>query len=195
VTRLERARTEKGIEALQATADNENVADSWSIRRADTTSCAPGQETGHRLHRARDLRRAVGSGRRGSRLAAAGRRPAAGEPDSSGTTALELRGPSLAEVRRRKGFCISRPENFSCAGECAPLSKYRPYKFTFLRPSGSAFHVSRRTFGDNGEFGNYPIAVLIRGRAVACDARETRFLIAYRSTASFTLACLPGPPG
>ena len=90
---------------------------------------------------------------------------------------------------------VSRPENFSCAGDCAPLSKYRPYKFTFLRPSGSAFHVSRRTFGDNGEFGNYPIAVLIRGRAVACDARETRFLIAYRSTASFTLACLPGPPG
>ena len=90
---------------------------------------------------------------------------------------------------------VSRPENFSCAGECAPLSRYRPYEFTFLRPSGSAFHVSRRTFGDNGEFGNYPIAVLIRGRAVACDARETRFLIAYRSTASFTLACLPGPPG
>jgi hypothetical protein len=90
---------------------------------------------------------------------------------------------------------VSRPENFSCAGDCAPLSRYRPYKFTFLRPSGSAFHVSRRTFGDNGEFGNYPIAVLIRGRAVACDARETRFLIAYRSTASFTLACLPGPPG
>jgi hypothetical protein len=90
---------------------------------------------------------------------------------------------------------VSRPENFSCAGDCAPLSRYRPYKFTFLRPSGSAFHVSRRTFGDNGEFGNYPIAVLIRGKAVACDARETRFLIAYRSTASFTLACLPGPPG
>ena len=90
---------------------------------------------------------------------------------------------------------VSRPENFSCAGDCAPLSRYRPYKFTFLRPSGSTFHVSRRTFGDNGEFGNYPIAVLIRGRAVACDAPETRFLIAYRSTASFTLACLPGPPG
>ena len=87
---------------------------------------------------------------------------------------------------------VSRPENFSCAGDCAPLSRYRPYKFTFLRPSGSTFHVSRRTFGDNGEFGNYPIAVLIRGKAVACDARETRFLIAYRSTASFTLACLPG---
>ncbi|MDX6489373.1 MAG: hypothetical protein QOK13_1988 [Gaiellaceae bacterium] len=90
---------------------------------------------------------------------------------------------------------VSPPENFSCAGDCAPLSKYRPYRFTFLRPSGTAFHVSRRTFGDNGEFGNYPIAVLIRGRAVACDARETRFLIAYRSMASFTLACLAGPPG
>jgi hypothetical protein len=136
----------------------------------------------------------VESGCRRSRLAPAGGRPAAGEPDSSGTTALELRGLLWQKFVGGK-VSVSRPENFSCAGDCAPLSKYRPYKFTFLRPSGSAFDVSSRTFGDNGEFGNYPIAVLIRGRAVACDARETRFLIAYRSTASFTLACLPGPPG
>ena len=87
----------------------------------------------------------------------------------------------------------SPPENFSCAGICAPLSKYRPYRYTFHRPSGSAFHVSKRTFGDNGEFGNYPIAVLIRGRAVACDPGERHFLISYRSTASFTLDCLPTP--
>jgi hypothetical protein len=86
---------------------------------------------------------------------------------------------------------VSRPENFSCAGYCGPLSKYRLYRFTFARPRGSLLHISKRTFGDNGEFGNYPVPVLIRGRAVACNARETRFLIAYRSTASFTLDCLP----
>jgi hypothetical protein len=92
-----------------------------------------------------------------------------------------------------RSVSVSPPENFSCAGLCAPLSKYRPYKFTFSRPSGSAFHVSKRTFGDNGEFGNYPVPVLIRGRAVACDRGERHFLISYRSTASFTLDCLPKP--
>jgi len=92
-----------------------------------------------------------------------------------------------------RGVSVSRPENFSCAGECAPLSTYRLYRFTFARAIGSSFHVSKRTFGDNGEFGNYPVPVLVRGRAVACDARETRFLISFRSTASFTLDCLPRP--
>ena len=92
-----------------------------------------------------------------------------------------------------RGVSVSRPENFSCTGECAPLSTYRLYRFTFARAIGSSFHVSKRTFGDNGEFGNYPVPVLVRGRAVACDARETRFLISYRSTASFTLDCLPRP--
>jgi hypothetical protein len=92
-----------------------------------------------------------------------------------------------------RSVSVSRPENFSCAGLCAPLSRYRPYRFTFSRPSGSTFHVSKRTFGDNGEFGNYPVPVLIRGRAVACDRAERHFLISYRSTASFTLDCLPKP--
>lgn len=97
----------------------------------------------------------------------------------------------LHQTFKDRGVSVSRPENFSCSGECAPLSTYRLYRFTFARATGSSFHVSKRTFGDNGEFGNYPIPVLIRGRAVACSANETRFLIAYRSTASFTLECLP----
>jgi hypothetical protein len=99
----------------------------------------------------------------------------------------------LRQVFKNGSVSVSRPENFSCAGDCPPLSQYRPYRFTFARPNGSTFHISKRTFGDHGEFGNYPIAVLIRGRAVACDAAEKRFLIAYRSTSSFTLECLPGP--
>jgi hypothetical protein len=100
----------------------------------------------------------------------------------------------LRRTFHNRGVSVSRPENFSCAGDCGPLSKYRLYRFTFARPRGSLLHISKRTFGDNGEFGNYPVPVLIRGRAVACDARESRFLIAYRSMASFTLDCLPKRP-
>jgi hypothetical protein len=38
-------------------------------------------------------------------------------------------------------------------------------------------------------FGNYPVAVLIRGRNVACNKRETTFLIKYRDGAGLTLGC------
>jgi hypothetical protein len=92
-----------------------------------------------------------------------------------------------------ESMSVSRPENFSCRGDCAPLLKYRLYRYTFSRAGGSKFHIAKRTFGDNGEFGNYPVPVLINGHAVACNAQETRFLIAYRSMASFTVDCLPKP--
>jgi hypothetical protein len=128
--------------------------------------------------------------------------PSGREPtQSQASAALTAHGRLLmnfeALLRRtfhNRGVSVSRPENFSCAGDCAPLSQYRLYRFTFARPRGSLLHISKRTFGDNGEFGNYPVPVLIRGRAVACNARETRFLIAYRSMASFTLECLPKSP-
>ncbi len=72
-------------------------------------------------------------------------------------------------------------------GACAPLATYSPYFYVFDSARGSAFHVSSKK--EVGGFGNYPIAVLIRGRPVACNTRETRFLVLYRSTA-FTLGCL-----
>jgi hypothetical protein len=59
----------------------------------------------------------------------------------------------------------------------------------FAEARGSAFHVSAKRVGG---FGNYPVPVLIRGRPIACDMREIRFVIEYRDAASFTLGCL-GP--
>jgi hypothetical protein len=82
--------------------------------------------------------------------------------------------------------------NFACSGSCSPLARWSPYRFTFEAPGGSAFHVSSKGLLP-GSFGNYPLQVLVRGHAVACDKQETRFLIEYRDTASFTLACSKPP--
>ena len=78
--------------------------------------------------------------------------------------------------------------NFSCTGVCRPLSQHLFYRFVFHRTGRSAFHLSKRKF-NAGYFGVYPEILLIRGHSIACDRKETRFLIHYRSAASFTLAC------
>ena len=72
------------------------------------------------------------------------------------------------------------------AGACAPLAVYSPYFYVFADAHGSVFHINAKK--EVGGFGNYPVAVLIRGRPVACNARETQFLILYVDTL-FTLAC------
>lgn len=72
------------------------------------------------------------------------------------------------------------------SGTCSPLAVYSPYSYVFAARHRSAFHLSRKRHV--GGFGNYPIAVFIRGHPVACDARETRFLVLYRDS-PFTLGC------
>ena len=86
--------------------------------------------------------------------------------------------------------------NFSCAGWCGPNAKYLHFRFTFAEARGSAFHVSKKRYV-GGTWGNYPRGILIRGHLIACDARETKFLISwvFRSTASFTLGCGGDPLG
>lgn len=84
---------------------------------------------------------------------------------------------------------VSKGENFSCAGTCAPLSTYSRYWFVFKSPARTTLHLSKRKFGSEA-FGNYPAPVLIRGQSIACNTGETRFLVVYRNAASFTLGCL-----
>jgi hypothetical protein len=79
--------------------------------------------------------------------------------------------------------------NFHCTRPCGSLSQELSYQFVFRRTGRSAFHLSRRKFNP-GYFGNYPEILLIRGRSIACDRKETKFLIRYRSAVSFTLGCL-----
>jgi hypothetical protein len=77
--------------------------------------------------------------------------------------------------------------NFNCAGDCSPLSKYRLYRFTFSHPVGSAFKLGPRHLA-KVTFGNYPVPVRVKGRYVRCAPKK--YLIAYGSAVSFTLACL-----
>lgn len=76
-------------------------------------------------------------------------------------------------------------DNFE-ANTCIPLALYSPYWYEFANASGSHFHISDKVAID---FGNYPVPVLINGRGVACNAKETQFLIEYPDAASFTLGC------
>ena len=80
--------------------------------------------------------------------------------------------------------------NFMC---CSSHAQALDYTFVFQPPGGSMFHLSSRHFPP-GDFGNFPAQVLVHGRSVACDAQETRFLIAHRDAASLALDCSP-PPG
>jgi hypothetical protein len=73
------------------------------------------------------------------------------------------------------------------SGTCSPLAVYSPYFYVFANARGSAFHLSSPQ--KVGSFGNYPVVVFIRGRPVACNARETKFLI-LEAKARFTLGCL-----
>jgi hypothetical protein len=79
--------------------------------------------------------------------------------------------------------------NFAaCRVGCAPLAYWGIYFFTFKNARRSAFHLSkRRTLAG---FGNYPIPIKVKGRFVACNRDESRFLITYGSAAGLGLACL-----
>lgn len=101
---------------------------------------------------------------------------------------------------RRQPLCVSGNLklrtfwNFTTvAGGCSPLAKYLLYWYTFQPPHGTAFHIVRRKMR-LPNFGNYPVAVLVRGHMVACDAQERHFLIDYASGAGLTLGCLPLQP-
>ncbi len=72
------------------------------------------------------------------------------------------------------------------SGDCSPLAVYSPYFYVFTPARRSAFHITSKKACC---FGNYPQPVLIRGWNIACDARETTFLIEYVDAASFTLGC------
>jgi hypothetical protein len=80
--------------------------------------------------------------------------------------------------------------NFGCAGSrCAPLAYWSIYFFSFRDAQRSTFHLSSRRI-PAGYFGNYPILIKVKGRVVACDTAEKRFLITYGSAVGLGLACL-----
>jgi hypothetical protein len=81
--------------------------------------------------------------------------------------------------------------DFACGGFCGPNAVYAKYWFTFTDAQSARFHLSQRRI--TGYFGNYPRQVLIRGQSVACNERETKFLVEYADAISFTLGCLPPP--
>ena len=41
----------------------------------------------------------------------------------------------------------------------------------------------------SGYWGNYPVGVLVKGRFVACDRAEKRFLIPYSDAVGLSLDC------
>jgi hypothetical protein len=84
--------------------------------------------------------------------------------------------------------------DISCSGDCSPLSTYSPYSFVFARHRDPTFHISTRRPGPSISFGNYPAPVLIEGRLVACDSKESTFLVEYREAVNFSLGCLSPLP-
>ena len=77
-------------------------------------------------------------------------------------------------------------QNFT-DGSCSPLAEFAPYVYVYAGAHGSKFHVTSTKAID---FGNYPQAILIRGRNIACDPHERTFLVKYVDAASLTLGCL-----
>ncbi len=70
-----------------------------------------------------------------------------------------------------------RDWKFAACGRvgCAPLSYWSIYFFTFKNARRSSFHLSARRALPS--FGNYPIPIRVKGRYVACNHAESRFLI------------------
>lgn len=79
-------------------------------------------------------------------------------------------------------------ENFSCAGSCGPLSTYSAYTYTFVDLGKSSMKISNADISKDS-FGNYPVPVLIRGKAITCNSAGTEFLVINRADTSFTLMC------
>jgi hypothetical protein len=55
-------------------------------------------------------------------------------------------------------------DDFNCAGDCAPLADFAPYRYTLAAPKGTAFHLSSRRLR-GASSGNH--AVLLRRDALA----------------------------
>ena len=92
----------------------------------------------------------------------------------------------------RQPFVSGKPdvsENFSCAGDCSPLSTYSPYFYTFTNLGKSDMRLSSADVLKDS-FGNYPVPVLIRGKAIICNSAGTEFLLINKAESSFTLMCL-----
>ena len=85
--------------------------------------------------------------------------------------------------------------NFACAGtyNCVPHSKWNAYVYTFAGAHGSTLVLSSRTFAP-GAFGNYPIPIRINGHYVACDKRQSTFLVNLGGNTGFALLCLKPTP-
>jgi len=75
----------------------------------------------------------------------------------------------------------------TASNACTPLAVYSPYFYVFAHARHSAFHISSKK--EVGGFGNYPQPVLIRHHPIACNRRETQFLIVYPDAISFTVGC------
>ena len=110
-------------------------------------------------------------------------------------TGLTARGVALWQLEAllrdtfgSKTICTTAAQGFT-AGTCAPLSTYRPYSYVFATARGSRFRLTARGV-DKLSTGNRPGWIAIRGRAVACDRAETRFLFHYEYAAGFSVACL-----
>jgi hypothetical protein len=107
------------------------------------------------------------------------------QPSSSDLTDTGPTNPADPPADSRTGPYL----NFNCAGlDCAPPATYSPYRYTFSDPSQSTFHLSEQNYV-GWSFGNYPVPVLIKGKIVACNRSETKFLIRYADASSFTLGC------
>jgi hypothetical protein len=96
----------------------------------------------------------------------------------------------LTQTFGSKPVSATAGPDFSCSGDCSPLATYLPYSFVFARHGDSTFHLSTRRVSPNTSFGNYPTPVLINGRVIACDNKESTFLIEYRDAANFAFGCL-----
>lgn len=85
---------------------------------------------------------------------------------------------------------VTHGDDFVCAGSsCGPLSKYAPYFYVFVSAHSSPFVLSNKHF-QQGAFGNYPYPILVRGESVACNARQTTFLVAYSDAEGLALGCI-----
>jgi hypothetical protein len=93
-----------------------------------------------------------------------------------------------------KLVCVpyARPWEFR-AGDaaCTPLSQFAPYFYVFAPHTETSFHLAAKHHRPLS-FGNYPVALRVYGRMIACDAHETRFVIEYRDSINFTVDCLRG---
>jgi hypothetical protein len=103
-----------------------------------------------------------------------------------GTTLWQLEA-LLRDTFGEQPVCTTSEQGFT-TGRCAPLASYRPFAYVFATARGSRFHIARRD-ADTLPIGNRPGWVAIRGRAVACDRAETRFLFHNELAAGFSLVC------